>query len=81
MSMPLGLGTARHAAAGPMPRTGAPAQHEAVPTEATRVGFGKHRELTYRQLLEREPAYCDWVRTAMPQTGAMGALQGWLQKR
>ena len=81
MSMPLGLGTARHAAAGPMPRTGAPAHHEAVPTEATLVGFGKHRELTYRQLLEREPAYCDWVRKAMPQTGAMGALQGWLQKR
>jgi hypothetical protein len=27
----------------------------------TVVGFGKHRGLTFRQLLEQEPNYCQWV--------------------
>merc|ERR1719277_295604 len=27
----------------------------------TMVGFGKHRGLTFRQLLEQEPNYCQWI--------------------
>ena len=54
----------------------------AAGSDASLVGFGKHRDLTYAQLRAQEPAYCEWVLGRRnPHDEAMIALKAWLEGR
>ncbi|CAE7665102.1 ftsH3 [Symbiodinium sp. CCMP2592] len=46
--------------------------HAPDPRDQNKVGFGKHKDLTYAELLSKQPAYCLWVQ----QTAAQGDKAG-----
>merc|ERR1719272_1679952 len=55
-------------------------------TGQPRVGFGKHREMTYQDTLENEKGYCQWVVQKFleepDQTNlAMAEFARWLQEQ
>jgi len=45
------------------------------------VGFGRHAELTYLELVERKPDYCSWVLSLSDTVGRMKNLQRYLRRR
>jgi len=48
-----------------------------------RVGFGKHRDMTYEEALEKQKGYCQWVVQKFLEsddnTPAMAEFARWLQ--
>ncbi|CAE6915856.1 FTSH1 [Symbiodinium sp. CCMP2456] len=47
--------------------------HVPDPRDQNKVGFGKHKDLTYAELLSKQPAYCLWVQQAAAQGDKAGA--------
>lgn len=48
---------------------------------ASKVGFGKYKDLTYASLLSNDPKYCEWVLRAAAEDSlpSMIALKEWLK--
>lgn len=45
------------------------------------VGFGKHKRLTYEDLLRKYPDYCDWLLDLETSHAKIIRLQKWLRKQ
>merc|ERR1719162_2025035 len=64
--------------------SGPPAVGASGNSEQRRVGFGKHRDMTYQEALSQEPDYCDWVMQASQgpdPSPAIFEFAQWLQEQ
>lgn len=61
-----------------------PTQLDSQNPKQLRLGFGKHRDLTYAEALQQEPSYCEWVLSESGKRDAFPSFQAfadWLQQQ